>query len=274
MRAHFILILFFAEIMFAQDPNETFYLSPSVFYTNGNYSTNQKSNSISFYNTLQLFNKFYLINHYDHLLIDHKEYDYKQQTFLVGGIIDLFPYYIKLNYAHYKGDFNYKLATFTSNDFTNLYNVDLMYYADWNYFGAAYTHLNQIGSASVASHQVTLRYERILSNEFFISLKPNFVHLDNGKNLFSTAFKIHYAPIYDLVFKVGGFAGERMFYFDSDLLTIFNQNYIQKSQTFGQVEYSPIALLKIVAGYQHNKFTDFNVDYLYAGIKANFYISN
>lgn len=266
------LFLFSSVLSFAQEENEIFYLSPSVFYTFGSYSTNQKSNSISFYNTLQLFDKFYLINHYDHLLIDYNEYGYKQQTFLAGGIVDLFPSFIKFNYSHYKGDFSYKPVIFNSNDFTNLYNVDLVFYEEWNYFGASYTHLNQIGSAFVSSHQVTLRLERILSKEFFISLKPNFVHLDNGKNLFSAAVKFHYAPIYDLILKVGGFAGERIFYFDSDLLTIFNQNYIHKLQIFGQVEYNPTYLFKIIAGYQHNKFADFDVDYLYAGIKANFYI--
>lgn len=273
MKTLFFLFLSSLVLTCAQESNELFYLSPAIFYTNGNYSTNQQSNSISFYNTLQLFDKFFLVNHYDHLRIDHNDYDYKQQTLLAGGIVDLFPFFLKFNYAHYKGDFNYKPITFTSYDYSNLYNIDLVYYNDWNYFGAAYAHLNQIGSASVSSHQVTLRLERILSNEFFISLKPNFVHLDNGKNLFSAAVKIHYAPLYDLIFKAGGFAGERIFYFDSDLLTIFNQNFIQKSQIFAQVEYSPIAELKFIAGYQHNKFTDFNVNYLYAGIKVNFYIS-
>ncbi|HAB51578.1 MAG: hypothetical protein A2315_16955 [Ignavibacteria bacterium RIFOXYB2_FULL_35_12] len=273
MKRFFLLFIFTASLTFAQYSYETLYLSPSVYFTNGNYSTSVKSNSISFYNTLQLIKEFYLINHYDHLLIDDKEYDYKQQTFLAGGIVDLFPYYIKFSYAHYKGDFDYKPFSFSFNDYTNLYNIDLVYYVDWFYLGAAYTHLNQIGFAKAASNQVTVRLERILSNEFFISVKPNFTRLDNGKNLFSASLKLHYAPIADFLLKVGGFAGERAFYFDSDLLTIFNQNYVQKYQAFGQVEYSLLALFNVIAGYQHNKFTDFNVDYLYAGIKGNFQIA-
>lgn len=273
MKIFLLLFLFLSNLTSAQNSEETFYLSPSVYYSTGDYSTNQKSNAITFYNTAQLAREFYLINSYDHLLIDSKEYDYKQQTFLAGGLLDLFPYYFKFHYAHYKGDYNYKPNVFSSNDFTNLYNTDLFYYIDGFYFGAAYTHLNQIGSAEVVSNQVTLRLEKILSNELFISLKPNFTHLTDGQNLFSSALRFHYAPIPELVFKVSGFIGERAFYFDSDLLTIYNQNYIQKFQILGQVEYSPFYLIKFTAGYQHNKFTDFNVNYLYAGIKANFQIT-
>ena len=188
-------------------------------------------------------------------------------------MIDLFPYYFKINYAHYVGDYNYKPFEFSYNDYTNLYNLDFFHNLDWYYWGLSYSHLNQIGFANSSSHQVTLRLEKILSNELFVSLKPSFTRLNDGKNLFSASLKLHYAPMTELVFKIGGFAGERAFYFDSDLLTIFNQNSIQKYQVFGQIEYSPIILFKLTAGYQHNRFADFNVDYLYAGVKANFNIA-
>jgi len=267
------IFLITVSVMFAQQEEETFYLSPSVFYTNGDYTTNVQSNSAAFYNTAQLMDKFYLINHYEFLRINANDYSYDQQTFLAGGIVNLFPFYIKFNYAHYKGNFDYKLSEYKYEDFTNLYNLDLLYYIDWFYFGAAYTHLNQIGFAKANSNQITLRIERILSNEFFISLKPSFTKLYNGKNLFSASVKLHYAPIPELLFKVGGFAGERAFYFDSDLLTIFNQNYIQKNQVFTQIEYSPVSYLWLILGYQQTKFTEFKINYLVAGIRANFQVA-
>lgn len=273
MKKIFFLFILSSAVTFAQFSDETFYLSPSVFYTNGDYSTNVKSNSIAFYNTLQLFNEFFLINHYENLKIDGSDYDYLQQAFLAGGVLDLFPYYLKFNYAHYKGEYSYKPFEFSYNDYTNLYNLEFLYYVDWYYLGAAYSYLNQIGFPNTSSHQVTLRLEKILSNEFFISIKPNLTIPENDRTLVSVYSKLHYAPITNLIFKVGGFAGQRIFYFDSDLLTIFNQNYIQKYQIFAQVDYLPLDLIKLTAGYQHNKFTDFTVDYLYAGIKANFYIS-
>jgi hypothetical protein len=268
-----ITAILLGTFSFAQVEEETFYLSPSVFYTNGNYSENVSSSSISFYNSLELFRELYLINHYDYLTISGSDYDYLQQSFLIGGLIDLFPYWVKFNYAHYKGDYDYLPYEYSYNDYTNLYNLDFIYYVDWYYFGMSYTSHNQIGFDNTRSHQLTLRLEKILSDEFFISLKPCFTSLDNGRFLFSSSAKLHYAPLYNLVIKAGGFAGERKFYFDSDLLTIFNQNSIQKYQIVGQIEYSPTFFIKLTAGYQHNKFADFNVDYLYAGIKGIFQIT-
>jgi len=269
----FIAILFLGSFAFAQLEEETFYLSPSVFYTNGNYSENVSSSSISFYNTLEIFKGLYLLNHYDYLTISGSDYDYLQQSFLAGGIVDLFPYWIKFNYVHYKGDYDYLPYEYSYSDYTNLYNLDFIYYVDWYYLGTSYTYQNQIGFDNTRLHQLTLRLEKILSDEFFISLKPCFTALDDGMILFSSSAKLHYAPLHNLVIKAGGFAGERKFYFDSDLLTIFNQNSIQKYLIFGQIEYSPSDLIKLIAGYQHNKFTDFSVDYLYAGIKGNFQIA-
>lgn len=269
----FLFLLLMGPLISAQSFEETFYLSPSIYYTSGDYSTDQKSKEFSFYNTVQLMHELYLINHYDYLLIDANEYDYKQQTFLAGGLLDMFPYYFKFHYSHYKGEYNYTPTSFTSQDFTNLYNIDVFYYINWFYFGASYAHLNQIGSANLISNQITLRIEKILSDEFFISFKPNYTHLSDGQNLYSSAVKLHYAPLPELVFKVGGFIGKRAFYFDSDLLTIYNQNDIQKYQVSGLVDFVPISLLKFTLGYQHNKFTNFNVNYLFAGIKANFNIA-
>lgn len=266
-------IFFLTSFAFAQLEEETFYLSPSVFYTNGNYSNDINSNSISFYNTFELFKSLYLINHFDYLTIRGRDYNYHQLSFLAGGIVDLFPYWIKFNYAHYKGNYNYLPYEYSYSDYTNLYNLDLVYYLDWYYFGTSYSFYNQTGFENTHSHQLTIRLEKILSDEFFISIKPHFTALKDSKILFAAYAKLHYAPIYNFVLKAGGFTGERKYYFDSDLLTIFNQNAVQKHQIFGQIEYSPANFMKLIAGYQHNKFTDFSVDYLYAGIKGNFQIA-
>lgn len=254
----------------SEDSISYFSIHPSVFYTNGNYSTNVSSNAIELYNSLQLMKEFFLVNHYEYLAIDHAEYKYIQNTFLAGGIVDLFPYYLKFNYSHYKGDYDYKPYALTYSDFSNLFNIDVFFYFDGFYIGSSYTHFNQSGYVNAYSHQLTLRFEKILSDEFFISLKPNLTLLNSDKKLFSVALKLHYAPVPDLLFKAGGFIGEREFYFDSDLLTIFNQNSIQKYQVLAQAEFIANNNFRIITGYQHNKFADFNVNYLFAGIKASF----
>lgn len=283
-----ILIVFYFFVVDGFSQSDSTYLSPSLFYTIGDYSSSESSRSLAFYNTLQLSNQFYLITAYDNLSIKDVGSDYLQQTFLGGGYVNLFPYTLKFNYGYFKGDYSSpiydtsfsngggnnrnKIDEITSTDITHLFNADLIYYFDWNYIGGSYTFINQNEITPLSAHQITLRLERILTDEIFISIKPNYTRSSTGRNLFSSAFKIHYVPIPELTFKVGGFLGERMLYFDSDLLLIFNQNNIQKYQALGQVEVSPSQNWKFIFGYQHTKFDDFSINYLYAGIKANFYI--
>ncbi len=281
-----IFVYLFASNGFSQ--TDSTYLGPSVFYTIGDYSSNESSRSLAFYNTLQLSKQFYLITAYDNLSIKDEESDYLQQTFLGGCYLNLFPYTLKFNYGYYKGDYSYpnydttaspgngnnpnKIDELVSTDITHLFNADFIYYFDWNYLGGSYTYINQTEITPLSAHQLTLRLERILTDELFISVRPNYTRTSAGKNLFSSALKIHYVPIPELTFKVGGFLGERMFYFDSDLLLMFNQNNIQKYQAFGQIEIVPTQTWKFTFGYQHTKFDDFSINYFYAGIKANFYI--
>lgn len=277
-----IFVCLFGSEGFSQ--SDLTYLSPSVFYTIGDYSNSESSRSWAFYNTLQLSKQLYLITAYDNLTIEDVESEYLQQTFLGGGYANLFPYTLKFNYGYYKGDFydtastneggnnRNKIDEITSTDITHLFNADLIYYFDWNYIGGSYTFINQTEITPLSVHQVTLRLERILTDEIFISVRPNYTRSSTGRNLFSSALKIHYVPIPELTFKVGGFYGQRMLYFDSDLLLIFNQNNIQKYQAIGQLEVSPSQNWKFIFGYQHTKFDNFSINYLYAGIKANFYI--
>lgn len=256
---------------FAQE-TDSFYVSPSFYFTHGNYSDSSRSNSYAFYQTTQLSKEFFSILHYENLKISNEDWDYIQQAFLTGGIIDLHPFYFKLNYVHYKGDYDYKPFPDTYSDYTNLFNIDAYYFSDWYYLGASYVHLNRIGYATQKSDQITLRLEKVLSKELFLSLKPTFIKLLDGRELYSIAVKMHYQPYTDLIFKAGGFGGQRAFYFDSDLLTIFNQDETQKYLFFAQAEYSPIRQLNFILGFQNTKFTSYKINYFIAGIKSNLFI--
>jgi hypothetical protein len=120
-----------------------------------------------------------------------------------------------------------------------------------------------------SAHQLNLKVEYIIHPKVFLSIKPNLSKIEDGRNLFSAAFKIHYLPIHELLLKAGGFTGERAYYFDPDLLTIFNQNDTQKLQLFGTVEYFPSYLLKLAVSFQHTKFAGYSINYYTAGVKLN-----
>lgn len=269
-----VLILFFFLPVFLQlkAQSDSLYLSPSVYFTHGFYSDKTNSDAISFYNTLETVKKFYLINHFDNLAIKHNEWDYDQNTFLAGVLADLFPFYLKLNYAHYAGAYSASNFDYSYNDYTNLYNIDVSCYTDSWYLGTSYVYSNKIGFANQQTNQVTLRVEKIISLNVFLSLKPTYSKSIDGRGYYSLFAKIHYQPDTDILLKAGGFAGKRTNYFDSDLLTFFNQEDIQKYQVFGQAEYDAFKWLRLIFSYQSTAFEHFRINYIVFGIKSNLYL--
>jgi len=266
-------LLFFASSLQA----DSTFVNPSFYFTYGNYSSKEVSKSYAFYNTIAITNNYFMTVHYDNLTITGKNWNYLQQTFLVGNYINLFPLGVKFSYAHLKGDYSSPPSSFTYSDFTDLYNLDLFYYKNLYYIGISFTYLNANGILNTAGltqqkvSQLTLRLEKIVSNDFFISIKPNYSELSDGRKLYSLSGKVHYLLSRDLLIKAGGMIGKRAYYFDSDLLTIFNQDYTQTSLYFGQLEYSASPHTKIISSFQRAKFQNLSINYFVLGIKSNFF---
>ena len=278
----FIFILFLLFVTKYGWSDSTYnYFNPGLFYTYGSYSNSVKSNSVAFYNTLQISERLYLINGYDNLQIKTPTamgWKYSQQLFLGGLYYNAYPYFLKGNYIYLLGKFNYsKEVGYNYTDVSHLFNFDFIYYQNLFYYGVAYDYFIANGILSMDSlrtrkiHQITLRWEYIISPDLFISLKPNYTKIDDGRDLFSAEIKFRYLVYPRFVLTSGGFYGARAYYFDSDLLTLFNQNFTQEYRIFGQLDYYPIDKLSISAGYQHTKFSDFSINYIIAGLRGYFW---
>ncbi|MBA4250563.1 MAG: hypothetical protein C0425_04225 [Chlorobiaceae bacterium] len=279
MKFRFLVILFFINSFFSFSQVSGNLLQSSIFYTNANYDNENKSNSFAFYNTLEISKNIFLLNSYDNLTIDNPAWDYNQQMFLGGVSTSFSNVFLKFIYLHLKGNFNYNASElFNYSDFTNLYSFDFIFQDKINFYGIAYSHLNATGVLSQDSlpkqtvNQFTLRYERILGERFLIAVRPNFSLLQDGRNLFSLGGKIHYLPFSQLLIKVGGFAGKRAYYFDNDLLTLFNQNETQKSQIYLQAELNLIKQITLIASYQNTTFENYEINYFVIGIRSRFYL--
>jgi hypothetical protein len=268
-----IIILFLSSVLWA----DSTLVSPSFYFTYGNYSSKDLSKSYAFYNTSGITKNYSLTVHYDNLLITGTDWNYLQQTFLAGNYFNFFPFGIKLTYAHLKGDYSYTPYPIKYSDFTNLYNLDLFYYKNLYYLGLSFTYLDAKGILNITGltqqkvSQLTLRLEKIVFNELFVSIKPNYSQISDGRKLFSLFGKFHYLLSSQLLLKAGGMIGKRAYYFDSDLLTIYNQDYTQTSLYFGQFEYSVSSSIKLISSYQHTKFQNYSINYFILGIKSNFF---
>ncbi len=245
--------------------------SPSVYYTYGNYSTTSYSNDISAYGSFKLASKGdYLIAGFDKLKINDPKFDFDQRMIVVGIIKNVYPFYLKLNYANINGDFNSKLNDFTQyTDKTNLINGGLLYNFDLFFIGFTYTYLNLDGLKSINSHQVETNFIWQASQKFILSIKPLYTYVTDGRRLFSTNVKFD-LPVSN-IFKLSAdiSVGERAYYFNPDLLTIYNQDETQKTTASVRVEYQFIKAVRVIASYQYAEFNNFNINYFTGGLKFN-----
>ena len=263
-RAIIILTLICAIIIEAQPKSGAF--SPSVYYTKGSYSNSNSSDGFSLYTSLRVNTHDYIIGGFDNLVINNPEWEYDQKMFVLGGVKNLYPFYIKASFAHIIGDFSFIPFTYTYEDVTNIYSLDLLYNFNFFYVGASFSLLDLDGFISNVSKQYGLRFEWYPSQKFSFSVRPYFTNLYDGRKLYSSLFKLSYTPANKLTLMLTASLGERAYFFNSDLLTIFNQNETQTGLYKAKVEYKFSDKFKIVTSFQHSKFTDFNINYFSVGI--------
>ena len=258
------------------------YISPALFFTYGTYSNKASAYTLSFYNSLELSKRLYLINSYESLNLEIKRgiaWEYKQDLFLGGFYYNAYPFFIKGNYSYINGSYLYKdNSNFNYDDNSHLGSLDLIYYNDLFYYGISYSYLNAEGILNADSlknesiNQLTLRYEYILSPSVFISARPTYTNTSEGQNLFSLAMKINYWLTPYFALKSGGFYGERVYYFDTDILTLNNQNDIQKYAVFAQFDYYLSSKFSVSSGYSYTKFTGYSIHYFNAGFRGYFWL--
>ncbi len=261
-----VIIFFFGNIAFSQTV-----FSPSFYYTYGDYSTGSFSNDASVYASIKIAAKGdYLIAGFDKLLIKNPAYNFDQKMIVAGIIKNEYPFYFKLNYAYINGSFESNAnPVLNYTDKTNLINGGLLYNFDLFFVGFTYTYLNLDGLKSINSHQIETDFIWQASPNFILSVKPLYTQVTDGRKLFSTNVKFDF-PVSN-IFKLSGdvSVGERAYYFNPELLTIYNQDETQKTTASVRAEYQFIKAVRIVVSYQYAEFDKFNINYFIGGIKLS-----
>ncbi len=249
--------------LFAQS---SFFINPSIFYTDGNYSDKTTSKSFTGYCSISWNGYDYVIIGYDNFNIAGEDWNYKQNNF-VGGLIYYFEnFYWKLNFLFIRGNFKSDNYLPYADD-SNVYNIDIIK-PDWPfYYGAGYTLFNQTGEPSIKSHQINSRFEYIPDYRVLIGLRGTATLTSDNRKLFSISAKLNYLPFDNFLLKGSIALGERTLFLDPDLLVMFNQTLTQKAHYGIQAEYSPFQFATIVLSFQHSKFLSYDINYLIGGLK-------
>ncbi len=268
-----LLLLLFTST-FAQRPKTTF--TASAYYTSGNYSTNNSSESFSFYGIVDIKKLDKIIFGYDNLTIQipDSNWIYEQNFFVISGIKNLYPFYLKFDYAYTSGQYaeKYRGRYFYGSitDATHIINASLLY--NWNlfFFGLGGSYSIGTGYYDLNTTYIEGKITWHPSNYFNINLMPAYTTTDDNRSSFSLGAEIFYAPASFINFSIRGFVGDRVVYYNSDYQTIYNQIETQ-TKAFGII----IRLLadkpfNIIAAYQSRDFTNYTINYLTGGISYRF----
>jgi hypothetical protein len=248
-------------------------VQPELYYANGNYSTNTISDG--FYGNVNLvINNFDLVRvGFTKIYFDNPDWEYDQTNYSIGGVKNLYPFYIKTSFLYMKGNFDYKpffskyldkLYTFA---FEIDYSVNLFYLA----INFAYTDFTTSSTSLVSlnSKQLGLPFTYEPSNDFFISVTPTFTFLTDRESMFSTEVLLKYSPTKNITTYLSGFIGKRAYFYNHNLYTIYNQNSTQLNGANFLAEYKIFNKLSIAAGYTYTEFEDYSINYYIAGLKIN-----
>ncbi len=282
MKKFIIFLIIFYINSFAQDFNLS--VTPSSFYTYGNYNKNKTSQGYSAYVAFA-FNYYDLLTlGYDKTVLNDKaEFKYKQDFFLISGLKNLYPYYVKFNYGYLDGSYDYKPYEFTYKDFTNIYNVSFLRYFDSFYGGLGYSYINVNGHKSTKINQAQIIFDWITLPQLIISYRGTYTTVksdlpiyeeflqgessDDNRKLFSNNISINYYASLQLFLRAEVSTGKRAYYFNTDYLTFFNQDDTQNFSFSGKIDYELITKLRINFTYQYLTLDHSKINYYSMGLR-------
>lgn len=260
-----------------------FSVSPGLFYTHGKYSDSRYSHDIGAYGTIGILDRHFLTLVYDNIFIEHDEFTFRQEMAVAALLLSHQPWAVKLDYGQIAGRFSLKSPVERLRDESQIYSVELLYWRPTFTLGVSASSIpvtimirdddsqpsNSAGSARDAQ-QFTLRGEIVLHPQWRAILRPSYTWNKDGRRLYSTSAQLNYQPTPRLLGKISLLLGERAYYFDNDLLTIYNQNETQRDLFSAQAEYDLQKHVKLVGQYINTRFDGYSITYAVIGLKTRF----
>lgn len=252
-------------LLLGQQNHANFY--PAVYYTYGDYSNGTQSNSVSIFGKVDV-NKFdYIAAGYDKLLIDNSLWSYDQNFFTVGGMKNLYPFYIKVNYGYVQGTYSSKMFTYQYEDQLHVLNSSILYNLDYFFVGIGATYQTMTGYYDLTSGYYEGEIIWCPSKHFRFSISPGYTSTSDSRELLSVGGDIFYQPGNFVNLSLIGFWGERVMYYNPDYMTFYSQFETQKSSAAAIVRLFADQPLTLIISAQYTDFSDYLIRYYSMGIK-------
>ena len=269
-----LLLLLLVTVASAQKPKTTF--TASGYYTSGSYSTNNSSESFSFYGIVDIKRLDRIVLGYDNLTIDipDSNWIYEQNFFVVSGMKNLYPFYLKFDYAYatgqyaekYRGRYFYGSIT----DGTHIIHASLLYNINLFFLGLGGTYSIGTGYYDLNTTYFEGKISWHPSIYFNVTLMPSYTTTDDDRSSFSFGAELFYSPAAFVNFSLRGFIGDRVTYYNSDYQTLYNQIDTQTSAYSITMRLLADKPFNIIGIYQSRDFTNYTINYFTVGIKYRF----
>lgn len=113
-----------------------------------------------------------------------------------------------------------------------------------------------------------------ISTKLFLSIRPVYSFLNDGRRFYSAKTVLSYSPSEKLSFSFGAMIGKRAYFFDPDYFVIYNQDETQSGWYEARAELNMTKKFTVIGFYQRTKFSssptlvnDYTVSYAGVGIK-------
>ncbi len=260
-----------------------FSVSPGVFYTHGKYSDSRYSHDLAAYGTVGVRSRHFLTLVYDNIFIEHDEFTFRQEMGIAALLLSRQPWAVKFDYGQIVGRFRLKNPVERLRDESQIYSAELLYWRPTFTLGVSVSSIpvtimirdddrnpSDPGGFSHDAQQTTLRGEVVLHPQWRAILRPSHTWDKDGRRLYSTTAQLNYQPTQRLLLKISLLLGERAYYFDNDLLTIYNQNETQRELLSAKAEYELGEHAALVGEYINTRFDGYSITYTVLGLKTRF----
>jgi hypothetical protein len=240
---------------------------PSAFVTWGDYSDSRTSRECAAY--LSAAHSGWLVSTgYGDLKIDHEEWTYHQTQWTAGVLYARSSWSARAYYSQVRGDFDATAYVYHSMDDGSLWNGEATCSLGQCGFGYAFTRFHGKGYWDRTTAQHTARIEWTPHPSLFLSVRPNYVRINDGRRLESMVIRVHDQPVHFLVLKFGGMIGKRAYTFDNDLFTLYNQEETQRGLVFTQADLLLSRRISAMVEYILTSFDGYEITYMVMGLRA------
>lgn len=244
---------------------------PSGYFTYGNYSDNTKSNQLSLFLSTSPNSIDYFVFGYDDISLKNDLWNYTQKNYSAGIHYWFLDYKLKfkIDAILLDGDYNDNYISNPNYLSGVLISPEIIKGIYPFYFGGGYAVFDQSKNQKFTSHQIYLRTDYYPHYKLLISALASLNFSSKDNKLISLQTTLSYFYNYELTFASSFTIGSRRFFYNPDLMVLFNQLETQTSNYSARVDYNFYKNFTATLVYQHSKFSSYSIDYYVFGIKTS-----